>query len=279
MPGRVRLMAQKTFAELRQLRNEIAHGRLSANAFRDRLAELGVSVPEQDAPALMRTLLSVFASFGSYQIPPPVLQVVSKLLKDHSGAVICDPWAGLGELLSVACEILEPGKAYALTPNPDEAALGRLLLSRAEWKVGPPLRAFESLGSLFDVVVSLLPFNAKSGTPLTLNGKDGSPVTLHDNLDGLILAAAASKLTAKGIGAFRRWAVLFLFWAIGAAFISCAWAWNRGRPITASRFLRALREHFDISHHCPKARIPANVRGRACQRRTYERAAHRQSKA
>jgi hypothetical protein len=35
-----------------------------------------------------------------------------------------------------------------------------------------------------------------------LDGQDGSPVTLQDNLDRLIIAAAASRLSANGIGLF-----------------------------------------------------------------------------
>ena len=107
-------MARKTFNELRQLemKSPMA-GYLRTHL--SKLAELGINVPQQDAPALIRTLLSVLAKFGGYQIPPPVLQVASNLLKVHSGAVICDPWGpgGLGEIYS------SPAKSSSQTkPTP-----------------------------------------------------------------------------------------------------------------------------------------------------------------
>jgi hypothetical protein len=55
-------VARETFSELRKLRNEIAHGRFSANALARRFTELGLSIPTDDISALTHALLAAFSS-------------------------------------------------------------------------------------------------------------------------------------------------------------------------------------------------------------------------
>jgi hypothetical protein len=123
-------------------------------------------------------------------------------LRETAPAVICDPWAGMGELLSFLRAITGAPECVAFTPNETEFKLGRILLPESEWKLGSPLALLNSINPIPNLVVSILPFGARSDKPLTLIGTDGNPVELRDDLGNLILTSAASRMEENGTGLF-----------------------------------------------------------------------------
>lgn len=216
-------MRPEILSELRKIGYQIADSRrgdqsVESATLASRIAELGLSVLTQDIPKFTQAIFSVFgAHSGFYNVPPVLLQVLSKLLEGRSAGVVCDPWAGIGELLSAVCESTHARKAFAFTPNNSEFTVGRVLVSDAEWKLGAPLQSLESLplqspealasdGTLvtgdLDLVVSILPLNLKSDRSITLVGADGTSVELQDDLGNLILAAATARLREDGLGLF-----------------------------------------------------------------------------
>jgi hypothetical protein len=63
------------------------------------------------------------------------------------------------------------------------------------------MQVLESLSDGFDLIVSMLPFNA--GTErLSMTGEDGTSVDLRDDLGHLILVAAAARLSDHALGIF-----------------------------------------------------------------------------
>jgi len=60
---------------------------------------------------------------------------------------VCDPWAGFGVVLATIREAVHATKALAFTKDEEEAALGRVLVTSADWKVGEPLGLLNSLNS------------------------------------------------------------------------------------------------------------------------------------
>ena len=198
-------MKPDLFNELRKLRNEIAHGMASADpvALANRLSALGLSIPAAELPKLIPAILKVFGDrSGIYYVPHLLVQVLSKILEGRSATAACDPWAGIGAVLAAAQEAVHATKALAFTQNEAEAALGRVLVPSADWQVGEPIELLKSLNTDLDVIVSVLPFGAKSNHPLTLLAPDGQSIDLQDDLGNLILAASTARLGPGGIGLF-----------------------------------------------------------------------------
>jgi hypothetical protein len=131
-----------------------------------------------------------------------VRHVVEEILEGRSAAVICDPWAGIGQMLAIAYVATRAAKALALTRNQPEAALGRVLCHAAEWQIGDPLELLNSLKTELDVVASIVPFGAKTERAIVLEGLDGHKIELRDDLGHLVLVAAAMRLSAQGVGLF-----------------------------------------------------------------------------
>lgn len=198
-------MKPELFTELRKIRNEIAHGARppAPAALAARFSQLGLSISEAELPELIPTILKAFAGNARYYyVPQLLLQVMKKLLDGRSAGVVCDPWAGLGAILATVSDAAHAAKAFAFTQNEAELALGRVLVSAAEWQLGEPLQLLNSLKTNVDVVASILPFGAKSIHPIVLTGQDGKQIELRDDLGNLILVAAAMRLSADGVGLF-----------------------------------------------------------------------------
>jgi hypothetical protein len=198
-------LEQNLFDEVRKLRNKLAHGSgaFDSAELAKHLSEMGLSIPIADLPEFTALLLQGFGrEAGLYYVPQPILTVLSKLLDGKSASIVCDPWARMGTVLASVCESTQATKALAFTKNKNEAALGCVLLSSADWHVGDPCQLLSSLPANLDVVASVLPFSVRGLEPIEVQASDGTTLTLQDDLGHLILAASSMKLSANGLGMF-----------------------------------------------------------------------------
>lgn len=192
--------------ELRRLRNEMAHGLapVEPSALAERLNSLGVSIPCDQLPELIPTILQTFGGHhaGHLHLPPVLSDAIPKLLSGRSAQTLCDPWAGIGMILAIAQRAVLASRCIAFNMNASEGALAKVLFPRAEWTIGEPLKLLEALTTPIDVVVSCLPFVARASETLTLADTAGNPVELRDDLGNLILAASTARLSENGVGLF-----------------------------------------------------------------------------
>lgn len=153
-------MTQDLFAELRKIRNEMAHGKPSRDTAVRRLAALSTQVSATElVPAVLKILEFDAAT---YYVPNLLLPVVGKILEGRQANLICDPWAGVGALLAPAYEAIHPKEALAFSQGETEAQIGRILAKFAKWQVGDPLDLINPLKNEIDVAVSVLPFGLKT---------------------------------------------------------------------------------------------------------------------
>ena len=78
-------------------------------------------------------------SGGTIHVPEWLMEVFRLLAKDAAPRTICDPWAGAGFLLKAIREECSPERALAFTQFQSIYELGKVLVPRAEWKLGDPL--------------------------------------------------------------------------------------------------------------------------------------------
>jgi len=170
----------------------------------ERLKSLGISIPTEQLPDLIPTILQTFGgrNAGHLHIPPVLSDVVAKLLEGRSTRTLCDPWAGLGTMLAIAQRATSSPRCIAFNLNASEGELGKALFPQAEWSIGQPLKLLSELNIPIDVFVSCLPFGARTNESLELADTSGNSVELKDDLGNLILAAATARLSEKGVGIF-----------------------------------------------------------------------------
>ena len=175
------------------------------------VSTLAPLVSTEELPEVIPIVLKAFGSTaGFYYVPQLVRQAVEKILEGRTATIVCDPWAGIGELLAIASVATHATRALAFSSDQPEAGLGRVLFHVAEWHIGEPLNLVSSLKAKPDVVVSMLPLGAKTERAITLEGLDGQTIELRDDLGHLLLAAAAMHLSANGVGLFIVPASFFL---------------------------------------------------------------------
>lgn len=193
--------------ELENLDSEIPFTPYDAAALAKRLSSLGPLISTKELPEVYPSIVKKLGRSGAphsanmYYIPQLLRHVVEKLLEGHSANVVCDPWAGIGEMLATASVVTHATTQVALTTSQSQAALGRVLFHAAEWHIGNPLQLLKSLKTDFDVVTSIVPFGVKTDT-IGLEGLDGSKIDLKDDLGHLILVSAAMRLGTDGVGVF-----------------------------------------------------------------------------
>ncbi len=192
--------------ELKKLRNEMAHGLAPVDPAKlaERLKSLGISIPTEQLPDLIPTILQAFGgrNAGHLHVPPVLSDVVAKLLDNRSARTICDPWAGLGTMLAIAQRATSSRRCIAFNLNASEGELAKALFPQVEWSIGQPLTLLSKLNDPIDVFVSCLPFGARTNESLELADTSGNPVELKDDLGNLILAAAMARLSDNGVGIF-----------------------------------------------------------------------------
>ena len=196
-------MNRKAIAELRQIRNELAHGRRSGDPreISRQLTDLGINVSGIDPARISDAIIHAFGD-GASHVPAMLSGVLQSLLEGHEAQVVVDPFARLGSVLAIVQKATGAERALAFTKIVEEAEFGKALFAEAEWEVGDPLHLLNSLTTEVDVVASVLPFGAKSETPVSLPSATGSSITLQGDVGGLVLAAAAQRLSEHGLGLF-----------------------------------------------------------------------------
>jgi len=167
------------------------------------LTERQLLPKQSEIPEAANLLAKYAGSLGGLMPIPTVLpDVISKILTSHAAETILDPWAGLGALLAIAQRATSAARCIAYNINASEGDLAKVLFPQAEWSVGQPLALLPQLESSVDVVVSCLPFNARTNESLELAGTAGNPIELKDDLGNLILAASTAHLSENGVGLF-----------------------------------------------------------------------------
>jgi len=199
-------MNPEILTELKKLRNEMAHGLAPVDpaALAERLNSFGISIPSDQLPELIPTILQTFGGHnaGHLHLPPILSDVLPKLLVGRFAQIVCDPWAGLGTMLAIAQRAASASRCIAFNMNASEGTLAEALFPQAEWSIGQPLHLLETLEEPIDVVVSCLPLGTRTSESLTLSDPAGNPIELNDNLGNLILAGATARLKADGVGLF-----------------------------------------------------------------------------
>ena len=184
----------------------MAHGLapVDSSALAERLNSLGISIPSDQLPELIPTILQTFGGHhvGHLHLPAVLSDLLTKLLKGRSARTLCDPWAGLGTMLAIAQHATPAARCIAFNTNASEGKLAKALFPLAEWTIGEPLKLLETLATPIDIVVSCLPFGARTSETLTLADTAGNPVELRDDLGNLILTAATARLSENGVGLF-----------------------------------------------------------------------------
>jgi len=191
--------------ELQKILNEMANSGVPNEpaALAKRLNAIGASIPADELPELIPTILHFFGRNAGHLYTPPVIRsFISSLLENRSANILCDPWAGLGEVLAIAQKVTGAKQCLAFGLNVSETELAKVLFPQGDWYLGQSLQLFEGMTTPLDVVVSNLPFGVRSKEPLVLESASGNSIELRDDLGHLILAAAISHLNDDGMGIF-----------------------------------------------------------------------------
>src|SRR5438552_14408072 len=139
---------------------------------------------------------------GLFHVPEWLAGIFDSLAKGIGATTICDPWAGIGLLVAVVRDTTEAKRTLAFSRNDAEAALGKILVPDADWRIGEPIELLDSVNNQIDVAVSILPMGAKTSVPLTIATRTGESVELQDDLGNLLLVATSIRLSADGVGLF-----------------------------------------------------------------------------
>lgn len=141
-------------------------------------------------------------SGGTVHIPEWLAGVFGALAKDVSPKSICDPWAGAGFLVEILREACRSKEALAFTQIRAEYELGKILVPEVNWQLGEPLHLLDAVTQEFDLVASILPMNARSGSPPVVTGASGEKVELRDSAGNILMVVASLHLSPSGVGLF-----------------------------------------------------------------------------
>jgi len=196
-------MKPELFNDLRKLRNEFAHVKISEKDAGKRLEKLGFTIPQNEIAQFFNKITDLFEPRKGFYFHSELLdQTIAQLIEGQSAKVVLDPWAGFGALVSSISEITHAEKVYAFTKNKNEAQLGQILVKNVDLQIGDPLELIQNINEKIDITVSSLPFNFIHDKPLMLLSSEGKKITIKSDLGNLILITASQKLSDKGIGIF-----------------------------------------------------------------------------
>src|SRR5262249_35422981 len=139
-PAWRRHMKPELRSELEKLGREIPFEPYDAAALAKRLSSVGPLISTEELPEVFPSILKELGHrAGLYYVPQLLRQVVEQILVSRTATIVCDPWAGIGEMLAIVSVATHAGKAVGFTSTPSEAALARVLFHDAEWQLGEPL--------------------------------------------------------------------------------------------------------------------------------------------
>ncbi|MBN2550305.1 MAG: N-6 DNA methylase [Anaerolineales bacterium] len=177
--------------------------RINFKILAEQLSDQGVSISKADLPEFISALVKKMgADAGLFYVPETLTHIIAKILEGRSSNIVCDPWAGLGSLLSSVMEATQAPRSIAYSPKNDQTSLGEVLLPSAEWWSGEISHFLTTLPNGIDIVASMIPFGFRNNLSIILNTSAGSSIEIQSDLGGLILAASSVKLSSEGIGLF-----------------------------------------------------------------------------
>jgi hypothetical protein len=185
------------------LRNELAAHTTRPPSPVDIARRIKAIDPEMPAAKVASLLATVFRwpASGIHLIPRDLIRIITELVSDSPAKVVCDPWAGLGAVISVLKDVTRAPEAIAITCNESEAAIGRVITHDVRWEVGSTLHLLESMGPI-DVAASILPFGVRYSESIKVATTSGGFMEIRDDLGHLILTMTALRLTTAGIAIF-----------------------------------------------------------------------------
>jgi hypothetical protein len=163
------------------------------------MRELGFDVADRDAQWAMADLVRGDAI---HFLPPPVLGAFLCAFEGRSVTTLCDPFAGSGVLAASLSEEAAVERTVACLPNEQMLAFARSLAPHVEWHVDDPIAFLDGVDTPFDAITSVLPFGARTSRKVDVAGPSGEPVLVSGDLADVVLAMAASHLSADGVGLF-----------------------------------------------------------------------------
>lgn len=112
-------------------------------------------------PSLGRAITTAFGKKSDiFPIPEWLSTVFSTIVQGRTVNSICDPYARIGLLIGIMQEATKAKSVIAYTLDNSEAALGKVLVGNAEWRVKSPSDLLSSLTDETDIVASILPWGA-----------------------------------------------------------------------------------------------------------------------
>lgn len=159
-------------------------------------------LPVDEGAKLRAAIQQLLLHQGAVPAAPLLFPIVTALVKGRNDKAICDPWAGMGALLAIVQAETGAKEALAITRNEEELGLGKVLVGSAQWEMADPLQVLSTTAREFGVVVSIPPFNMRSGQLLRIADTTGNVFELQDSLGNLLIVAASRRLTADGVGIF-----------------------------------------------------------------------------
>lgn len=197
------LMSEKALqkmARLRDLRNRSAHGMGPApEELAIQMRELGFDVSANDAQwALADLARGVATDF----LPPQVLAAFLSAVEGRSIKTLCDPFAGSGVLAACITEEVHVERALACLRNERVLGFARSLAPQIEWHVDDSLAFLGAVDAPLDMVVSVLPFGARTARKVNVEGPSGETLVVSRDLADALVVTAASRLSPDGLGLF-----------------------------------------------------------------------------
>jgi hypothetical protein len=191
-------MNEKLWNMLNKFRGTQLHGLEGLAEF---VRREGVEFSPDDLSSWGQLLTTQFGRHaGIISAPEWLITVFGKFIEGVSAKTICDPWAGVGQLIG-ALRGAQPEESFAFTRNQSEYFLGKALVPEANWQLGHALDLLGATNKQFDVVASILPIGARSAHPLNISTPSGN-LELRDEFGNLLMVAASMRLDPSGVGLF-----------------------------------------------------------------------------
>jgi hypothetical protein len=167
-----------------------------------RLKELKIRVPAAELIWFATNMLQ-----GERFVPPAVapqllIDFLQTQLAGQSADLVVDPCAGFGLVVDTVREIVQARKAIAISVNSGEFDLGHVITPLLCWQLGNPLDVINTIDEPIDLIVSILPFNARSDRSVSLADTSGKIHEVRSDIGSMILAAYSLRLSEKGMGIF-----------------------------------------------------------------------------
>lgn len=157
-----------------------------------------IGVPEMDVISQRMPLEG-----GEHLIPLGVATFVAKILGLFSPKTMLDPWAGFGLLAIPVAQRLGVHSTRAITPNPEAASVFAKLegADEIEIETGDPLAALADEATVYDAVISALPFGLKQRGTIRIQAGEEDRIIQADYV-ALLMIQSCLHLGEDGVAVF-----------------------------------------------------------------------------